>query len=77
MAGNNESYYVFDNLVEASVTKAEDLTQPIAGKVERAKPFSNSNAAGNIPDMSFEDIASRAAQFGARCKAVLDAEASE
>lgn len=62
--------YVFDNLVEASVSSLEKIGQKIHTQ-DATQPFSNSNAAGSIRPMTFEEVGQRAAAFGRRCKAML------
>lgn len=70
MTTTTPSYYLFDNLIEASAASADNkLGHQI--KIDTAKPFSNSNAAGVIAPMSFEKVGARASAFGRRCKELL------
>ena len=64
--------YVFDNLVHANVTSADEFQKPVMAK--RPQCFSNSNAEGVLPSMTFEQIGARAAEFGNRCRDLLESD---
>jgi len=71
MSENRE--YIFENLVHANVRSPEEFDKPIMAK--RPQCFSNSNATGVLPAMTFEQIGARAAEFGKRCRQLLQSEA--
>ncbi len=59
--------YIFNNLVHATAKSAEQLGARVT-MADQPECFSSSNAKGVIANLSFDQVGTRASQFGARCR---------
>jgi hypothetical protein len=71
MNDTTQEVYVFENLIEASTQR--NLGEKV--EFEAAIPSAHSNALGVVRQMSFEEVGSRAREFGVRFKSMADAQA--